>query len=319
MPARLSFKWEDEQKEIACSPLVTIGRTPPNDVIIPHPKVSRHHAMIRVLTEGQHYLVDVGSTNGTYLNGKRVVMPIALKDGDIITLGDCPITFFADPSSPAASDGKAYEGTTMASMGGKTEEITLLVCDIRNYTPISEHMTPDALAALMAEWFKMATKEIEACNGTIDKFIGDAIMVRWSAGAGTGNQSLVAQALQTAKRLRAVCAHINASFKDLPHPFRVGVGINTGRAVLGNVGGSGYREYTAIGDAVNLAFRFESESKALGKDIVVGPESYKHLPKSLWDGKSKSVTVKGKKDSIAVWPLTFDELDRALAALTGKG
>lgn len=318
MPASLRFKLEQEEKEINCAQLVTIGRTPPNDIIIPFPKISRNHAIIRMLTEGQHYIVDVGSTNGTYLNGKRVVMPAALKNQDVITVGDCAITFISDHDAKQKKEDVNADAATMASLGSKTEEITLLVCDIRNYTPISEHLPPDELASLMAEWFKMATKEIEKCHGTIDKFIGDAIMVRWSANIGAGSKSLIANALQAAKHLNNVCTHINASFPNLPHTFRIGIGINTGRAVLGNIGGSGYREYTAIGDAVNLAFRFETESKKLGKDIVVGPESYKHLPKVLWNGKYQSVEVKGKKEPVAVWAITFNELDHILAKLTEK-
>jgi len=271
--------------------------------------------MIRMFGQGEYYLIDVGSTNGTFLNGKRVVMPTLLKDLDVITLEDCAMTFLAveELAVPSASDYDMEVTTTMTSMCGKVEEITLLVCDIRNYTPISESMPPGELAALMAKWFKMATKVIEECSGTIDKFIGDAIMVRWSSGTGKGDHSSVVNALRVAKELNAICTHVNATFKQLSYPFKVGVGINTGLAVLGNIGGSVYREYTAIGDAVNLAFRFESESKILGKDIVIGPDSYKHLASELWSGSLQSVTVKGKSEPISVWAITFEEIDAVLA------
>lgn len=316
MTAKLQYKRGQEEKELACAPLMTIGRTPPNEIVIPNPRISRNHAMIRMLGQGEYYLIDVGSTNGTFLNGKRVVTPTLLKELDIIALEDCTLTFRAARDAAKAPDSEEDEDVTvtMTSMGIVMEEITLLVCDIRNYTPISESLPPNELASLMAKWFKMATKVIEECSGTIDKFIGDAIMVRWSSGSGKSERSSVINALSAAKKLNEICTQVSATVKQLPYPFRVGVGINTGRAVLGSIGGSGYREYTAIGDSVNMAFRFETESKALGKDIVIGPESYKYLPKPLWDGSCQSVTVKGKSDPISVWAITFDEIDAVLAA-----
>ena len=316
MSAKLQFKRGQDERDIACASLLTIGRTPPNEIVIPHPKISRNHAMIRMLGQGEYYLIDVGSTNGTFLNGKRVVTPTQLKDLDVITLEDCTLTY-RTTREPVAVDESEDDGqltVTMTSMGVQVEEITLLVCDIRNYTPISESMPPNELASLMAKWFKTATKVIEEYSGTIDKFIGDAIMVRWSSAAGKSACSSVKNALQVAKKLNEICTQVNAAFTRLPYPFKIGVGINTGQAVLGSIGGAGYREYTAIGDSVNMAFRFETESKNLGKDVVIGPDSYKHLSKPLWERSLQSVTVKGKSEAIAVWAITFDEIDSVLSA-----
>ena len=317
MSAKLQYRRGSEEREIICASLLTIGRTPPNEIVIPHPKVSRNHAIIRMLKPGEHYLIDVGSTNGTFLNGKRVVVPTLLKDRDVITLEDGSLTFCAAPvreAAPAADEGEDGQVTvTMTSAGIQMEEITLFVCDIRNYTPISESMPPNELAALMARWFKMATKVIEACSGTIDKFIGDAILVRWASETETGGRLAVVRALKVAKGLNEVCAQVSASAPRLPFPFRIGVGINTGRAVLGSIGGAGYREYTVIGDSVNMAFRFETESKRLGKDIVVGPDSYKCLPPRLWERSLASVVVKGKSEPVDVWAIAFGDVDAVLA------
>lgn len=318
MMARLHYKRGKEEREIACSALMTVGRTPPNDIVIQHPKVSRSHAIIRMLKEGEYYLVDVGSTNGTFLNGRRVMTPVLLKNGDAITVEDCALTFLGRASpAPRERDQEEEEApltVTMSSLDIEMAEITFLVCDIRNYTPISESMSPNELAALMARWFKQATAVIESCSGTIDKFIGDAVLVRWQLRAGQEVRGSVVSALTAAKRLNDVCAQVSAQYTRLPFPFRMGVGINTGKAVLGSIGGSGYREYTAIGDAVNMAFRFESESKALGKDIVIGADSFLHLPQRLWEGALQTVTVKGKSEPASVWALGFDEVGAVLEA-----
>jgi len=318
MSATLHFKRGPEEREIPCAALLTIGRMPPNEIVIPHPKISRNHALIRRAGQGEYYLIDVGSTNGTLLNGRRVVTPMSLKDGDTIKLEDCTLVFRAanvpQPPPPSEDDEDSQVTVTMTSMGIQLEEITLLVCDVRGYTRLSEKLPPNELASLMARWFKSATKAIEGCGGTIDKFIGDAVMVRWASDGGRKVRGSVLNALETARRLHQISATINETVANLPQPFRIGVGINTGRAVLGSIGGSGYREYTAIGDAVNMAFRFEASSKELGRDVVLGPESYAHLPQALWQEACRSITVKGKSEPVSVWALAFAELDEVLAA-----
>lgn len=319
MVAKLSFKRGAEEREIACASLLTIGRIPPNEIVIPHPKVSRNHAMIRMLQPGEYYLIDIGSTNGTQLNGKRIVVPMLLNDGDLISIEDCTLTFRA-PQAHADGQGDEAEDDglaemTIVSVAEMTSEITVLVCDIRNYTVLSEKLQTSQLAQMMAKWFKLATQVIEEEAGTIDKFIGDAIMVRWTIDYKKDVAVSVRHALNVAWKLNEVSAQINKLCPGLPLPFRVGVGINTGRAVLGSMGGAGYREYTALGDAVNMAFRFESESKKLGKDVVIGYASCIHLPKVVWENALEAVTLKGKAEAVSVWAINFDEVASVLSCL----
>jgi adenylate cyclase len=313
MVAKLSLIRGNEKQEITCAPLLTIGRVPPNDIVVPHPKVSRNHAMIRMLQPGEFYLIDIGSTNGTQLNGKRIVVPMLLKDNDIIAIEDCDLTFHLQHINGQGYGDETEEGDlgamTIISETDMTSEITILVCDIRNYSALSEKLPTSHLAQMMAKWFKLATQVIEEHAGTIDKFIGDAIMVRWTIDYKKDVKVSVINALKVAKRLNEISAQINAFYPGLPLPFRVGVGINTGRAVLGNMGGAGYREYTALGDAVNMAFRFESESKKLCKDVVIGHDSCIHLPKTLWGKSMEAVAIKGKAEAVSVWAITFDVLE----------
>lgn len=319
MVAKLSFKRGNEERELTCDTFLTIGRVPPNDIVVPHPKVSRNHAIIRMLQPGEYYLIDIGSTNGTLLNKKRIVVPMLLKDGDVITIEDCTLTFQTQQAHAQGQGEEALEEgqaeMTIVSVAEMTSEITILVCDIRNYTILSEKLPTNQLAQMMAKWFKLATQVIENHAGTIDKFIGDAIMVRWTIDYKKDVKVSVLHALNVAQKLNEISAQINALYPGLPQPFRVGVGINTGRAVLGNMGGVGYREYTALGDAVNMAFRFESESKKMGKDVVIGYDSCIHLPKMLWEKSLETVTLKGKAEAVSVWAITFDVIKSALASL----
>jgi adenylate cyclase len=318
MVAKFIFKRGDEVKEIPCAPLLTIGRVPPNDIVVHHPKVSRNHALIRMLQPGDYYVIDIGSTNGTLVNNKRIVMPTLLANGDVIAIEDGTLTFQAQEAVAEDEDGDdatMAQMTMASSMADLTSEITILVCDIRSYTSLSEKMPTKDLAQMMAKWFKMATQVIEENAGTIDKFIGDAVMVRWTINNKDVKESVV-HALKVAKALNDMSIQINQLFAaTLPQPFRVGVGINSGACALGSLGGGGYREFTALGDAVNMAFRFESECKNLGKDLVVGIDSCSHLPKALWEQTLIPVTVKGKTEAVSVWPLLFSDLERVIAEL----
>jgi adenylate cyclase len=307
---------DGNEREISCPPLLTIGRKPPNEVVVSHPRVSRNHAIVRMLRSGEYYVIDMGSTNGTYLNGQRVVMPTLLNNLDVICIEDCTITFRV-VSEPVCEEDEDEDSVTMTmtSVGLQSEEITLLVCDIRNYTKISEQISPTELASVMARWFKQVTKVIESCGGTIDKFIGDAVMVRWSTEGVEDKQAAVCRALEAAVALDGICGEINQKYRHLPFPIRIGAGINTGQAILGNMGGGTYREYTAIGDAVNLTFRFESASKTLNSDIVIGPDSYQNLAERFWKGRCQSVNIKGRDAPILVWPVRFAEVKAMMAQL----
>jgi adenylate cyclase len=303
MTAKLHYKRGEEEREIACATLLTIGRTPPNDIVVAHPKVSRNHAMIRMLEAGEYYLVDVGSTNGTFLNGKRVVIPSQLKDGDVISVEDCTLTFQGEPapaSRPAEEEEDAQLTVTISSLDIEMVEITLLVCDVRNYTPISEAMAPNELAALMAKWFKMATKVIEGCSGTIDKFIGDAIMAAF--GIPVSHADNEDRAVRCAIAMIRTLRDWNVRrATDGRKPVHIGIGLNTDVVVSGNIGSPKRMDYTVIGDGVNLASRLESACKQYGARILISGNTYARLRGTYRIRDIDDVVVKGKTSFVRIY------------------
>jgi adenylate cyclase len=307
MPATLHVRVDDKEQVIECDAIVTIGRVDTNNVVVPDPKASRSHAMIRFLGDGKYYLTDLGSANGTFLNGKRVVVPLALDDGSEIGIGDHVLTFHYNPESVDISESDAVAQQTVLTVGGMVQRITTLVMDIRGYTPLSEQLDPAYLAAVMGSWFRAANEIADNNGGVVDQYIGDAVMIRWVADV-RGDDPSVAAALTTAHEMNLVTGSISKDFPDLPSPLRIGAGINTGQAALGHVGASSRRDYTALGDAVNLAFRFEEATKTLKQDVVLGPDSYKRLPKDLWENRLQDVAVRGKDQPITVCALSFADL-----------
>jgi adenylate cyclase len=317
MPAKLLLQTAQGSVEVMCREVTTIGRVQPNDVVVSDPRVSRSHAMVRMLGDGRFYVMDVGSVNGTYVNSQRIVVPHELKDGDQIGVGTQAITFRSDVAPVACEVDEADSGTVL-TMGGRVSQLTILVADVRGYTRLSQHLAPERLATVMGTLFNEATRAVQANGGLVDKFIGDAVMARWTVEESTVGASVIA-ALRCARDINRAIQRINARTEGLPWPLRIGCGVNSGLAVLGMVGANARREYTALGDAINLAFRLETATKDLATDVAVGVEACRHLSCALWQGRTTSVMVKGKAEPVEVWPLGFADLEATLTTLDAPG
>lgn len=305
-----------ETRKMPCRSLVTIGRIPPNDLVLPSDlKVSRNHALIRIMGDGRYYLTDLGSSNGTYVNGHRVMVPYALKDADQIKIGDSTICFTCEADVEVAGDRRGDgDGATQLTVGAAVQKLTILVADIRNFTAMNERLPHDVLAVVLGRFFRDCTEAVEKNGGVVDKFLGDAIMARWIVGS-EGVVSSVRSALSAVHGMWSVVQKLNNEHAALSNSLRIGAGLNTGPAVLGNIGAGGSRDYTALGDSVNIAFRLESASKELKKDVVIGPSSYQTMPPTLWQNGLLPVFVKNKTDPITVWAVTFDQLQSIIESV----
>ena len=314
MPAKLHVKGGGQDREYSCEQITTIGRSKSNDIQLVDPKVSRSHALVRCLGDGNYYLMDMGSSNGSAVNNNRIFVPSILNDGDVIGIGNHELEFRREPEEGETNDSgddSEYTNPTMLTVGGVIHKVTVLVTDVRGYTPMSERLSVDSLANVMSTWFRGSNEIVGRNSGVIDKFIGDAIMARWTHEK-NDHRSAVISALRVAQELNLEAAKINTEFPELPYPFRIGVGINTGEAVLGNVGGNSRRDFTALGDSVNLAFRLETATKDLKKDVVLGPDSFAQLDAGLCSPNMSSVQVKGKDTPVKVCALKFEEIDAYL-------
>lgn len=184
------------------------------------------------------------------------------------------------------------------SMDAENKELTVLFSDVRGFTSISEKLEADELAKLINEILSPITKIIHKNNGTIDKYIGDAIMAFW--GAPLENKNHAFKALTAALAITPTLEELNQEFKKKGWPdIKVGIGLNTGNMSVGNMGSEFRVAYTVLGDAVNLGARLEGLTKQYGVDLIVSeftrnaaPEfQYKELDKVKVKGKLKPVTI----------------------------
>jgi adenylate cyclase len=291
---------------VALRGITMLGRTPGSDIVLRDAKVSRRHAVIHKQRDGTLTLVDLGSVNGTYLNGRRLVLPARLHVGDTVRMGGTTLSVVDDEERRGESsrtDNRTDETTTQINL--EQRHVTVLVVDVRGYTALSEHLALEQLSQLIGRWFRSVASLVQRHEGFIDKFIGDGVMAIWIAPADDPAPSIeraVGAALDLYRESIALGRQV--AFWPKGEQFEVGIGINTGTAVLGTLATELRREYTATGDTVNVAFRLEPLTKIFPYPIIVSEETVRlvraRYPFALigtvgLTGRSKPVTVYGLK------------------------
>ena len=206
---------------------------------------------------------------------------------------------------------KLEESPQALKLGGETKALSILFMDIRGFTPISEGLTADELVAFLNKLLSPLSDVILSEQGTIDKYIGDSIMAFWNAPLTVPDHALracrAALAMQTA--LNELNAHDAFGFAamGLADPIvRIGVGVNTGDACVGNVGSTRRFNYSVVGDAVNVAARVEANCKEIGADVLVS-QATAVAAESLAFLEAGSVDLKGKSAATRLFAVVGDE------------
>ncbi len=304
MSAFISLTKNGDTQRFACKEVTTIGRDAASDIALDDTLVSRRHAMICRLQGDAYYLIDEGSSNGSHLNAKRIALPTLLNHGDQITIGALSLGFEQARSDKAPERSTDMRVTTIiAAPKVEIVQTAILVADIRGFTRMSESMPVRALTELMNEWFRAATGCIKERHGIVDKFLGDCVYARWETEIDAARSVL--RAIDAVCQLNQISEHLNATHPELPQTFGIGAGINFGIAAIGTDQGR-----TAIGDAVNLTFRLQEQTKRLGKNILMAEAAYKLLPAPSWSGREQSVTVSGKTRAVSVCGYSFEEAQK---------
>jgi adenylate cyclase len=180
-------------------------------------------------------------------------------------------------------------------LGGENQNVTILFSDIRGFTRMSEHMEPHAVVELLNEYFAEMTDLIFESGGTLDKYLGDGIMVLYGAPFLAGDDAL--RATKTAMEMQRALADLNRQWHSRGQsPLSIGIGINTGPVTAGYIGSAKRMDYTVIGDAVNLASRLCSN--AAGGQILVSESTYLQLNGSIPGRRLEPIRVKGKETPV---------------------
>ena len=224
----------------------SLGRSAANTIVLESPKVSRRHALIHLQNIGELWLIDFGSSNGTFLNKRRIHHPIRLSDGDQITIGD---QVFKVRQPVAISEAHKTDG--MQGTAWEIENIPcwLLVADIRGFSPLSRQMRSEDLDVLVGTWMLSCKEIVENHQGIINKYLGDGFLAYWREPATTPTEIVaVISALKELQRHQSPASRLVVHF---------------GPVAIGGVASMG--EESLIGSEVNLIFRLEKLASSLGE------------------------------------------------------
>jgi len=202
---------------------------------------------------------------------------------------------------------KLQKDPSLLRLGGDTKTMTYLFSDIRGFTPISEQFKtdPQGLGKLINRYMTPMTDLVMQKEGTIDKYIGDALMAIWGAPLDIENHAELA--IETAQEMEVKLAELNKELKaDGLMELGVGIGINTGDAVVGNMGSDQRFDYTVLGDSVNLAARLEAQTKEYGVFFMFTEHTLKQIPKPNNLVMLDKIAVKGQTAPVTIYTILKD-------------
>ena len=264
--------------------------------------VSRLHALIQRWDAGDYYLIDLGSRNGSFVNRRRVSLPLRLHDQDRLVFAEQELLF----RNPTETSTQPTAGTSTRNQ--PTESLhsesltTILVVDIRDFTTLSRAVSEALLSQTIGTWFLHVGQSAERRGSWAQQYIGDAVMAVWVHEDASRVRNDVIEVLRALCEIYRSTAEVSHSL-PLPNPLRIGAGISTGTAILGGT------DYTALGDTVNAAFRLEAATKTIGLGVALGQRAFEALdePKQALF-QPREVQLKGYETPATAWAISFDDL-----------
>ncbi len=207
-------------------------------------------------------------------------------------------------SKPVADEILRHSEDYASSLGGERKAVTILFADIRGFTTLAERMSPHDLVTQLNEYFTEMVDIVMRYNGTLDKFIGDALMAVYGAPMSTSTSEDAWNAIQSAYAMRIQLEKLTQTWTGQGRPLlKFGIGISHGDVIVGNIGSPQRMEYTVVGDAVNVASRVEALNKTYGTDILLTETVYELVKDRIETDKIKDTSIRGKEQKILVYTL----------------
>ena len=292
------------------SALCRVGRSEDNDIVLDDNLTSRNHALVYSGDGRDYYINDLGSSNGTTVNQVRVAIPTLLHNGDKIQIGDSELIF----GQPALRQERTLPPLGATSVHISQKLITVMVMDIRGFTQLARRIEARTLSDLTGALVRESGSELHRYGAVAQKYIGDAVMAIWDHGA-TIKAANVLGIFAAVSSVAEIARGLQPRF-GLDAEIRLGGGLNTGLASVGNLGSVAAADYTALGDTVNLAFRLESATKEAGFDLLLGRETQQlaasHAPALATILESRLVVLKGYDSPVNAYGTSFQALRAVL-------
>jgi adenylate cyclase len=254
----------------------SLGRAKDNNVVFTSNKVSRRHALVHAQGNSEFCLVDLGSSNGTHLNGRRVIHPVALQDGDVIQIGEESLVFRLE--TVRTPEEECYHTETQMTVREVKDLICwFLVMDIENFVQLSSERPTEELALTVGAWLAECQRVIESHDGALSKFLGDGVLTYWNE-----QFSHPTQVVAALTALRMMQSRRQPAFRWALH---------FGRASFGAASAPG--ELSAIGQDLNFLFRLERLAAENKFPSIISEVAYSKLGSLLEAEPLGSFSIKG--------------------------
>jgi class 3 adenylate cyclase len=285
-----------------------IGRSPENLLQLEGSSVSRRHAIIHRGRDGGLTLTDLGSQNGTWINGRRITGTVALNNGDSIQMGDYTMQFRCGESRVAASS-VVHQTDESTRLVVKQASATILVMDLHNYTGLSQMVDGGILSRLLGDLGNRSAAIFSRNGAWSYKTIADAVMAVWVHEA-PNQPSNVGRPLRATIEVASVVQHLGGEYQ-IPGGLVIGAGLSTGPVSFGGLGAQG--QLDVVGDTVNRAFRLEAATRPVREDVLVCEATrlaMRGAPVDLF--RTHQTQLKGFSTPVRAYGLTYADLNQWL-------
>lgn len=267
-----------------CLPLVgatswSIGRSGDNNLVLPDLLISRHHAVLQCNEDGGFYLSDLISTNGSFVNGCRVIVPVRLRHGDRIKFGNTNLAFCC-LSTNLVLDALRTQDTSNTQLSTRCvwRLVSVMVIELRNLAFLTQQIDKQVLAAALATWCREIANIITSLGGLVEKNVGNevgAIKAIWFHRYYGVNQQDILPVFQAISAINKRIIKLNR--ESLPFPFAIGAGINTGYGIVDNIRRGESLYYLSLESTFNAASLLASATQEIGCDLALAESTYKYL------------------------------------------
>lgn len=287
----------------------TIGRSNDNDLVLSDHWVSRNHAMLQQTDDGEFFLVDLGSRNGTFVNGRRVSFPIHLRHRDQISFGLTRLEFYSTATYQEREAVDNVNQETFDSHHYERRLVSVLIVNIHDFTLLTKETEDNLVAQTMGQWLRQANQILQRSGCFVSRYISDTVVGIWFHDPGSRFRQILS-ILKAAHDFAEMTTQLADEY-SLSYPLQVGIGISTGYGIVNKMAGNEHCQCNVFGSPINTAIRLQNATRQLTADVIIGKETYQSL-NQVEPGNElfteHQLDFKGSQEQITVYATNFDQL-----------
>ena len=312
-----------------CLPLVggtswSIGRSGDNNLVLPDLLISRHHAILQSNDDGGFYLLDLISTNGSFVNGCRAIVPVRLRHGDRIKLGNTNLAFCCLSTSLVLDETSTLDTSYLPRATRLVWRLaSVIAIELRNLTLLTQQLDKQILAAALDTWCREITNIITSLGGLVEKNVGNQVgvikAIWFHRYHGTKKEDII-RLFQAISAINKRTIKFNQQL-SLPLPFKIGAGINTGYGIVDNIRRDERLYYLSLESTFNAAYLLGSATQEIGRDLALGETTYKYLSmlnnfESIF--QQYTVNLTGCNNPVVTYAGLFADIDKFLKSISSS-